>query len=86
MNVLQVIPYFVPAWDYGGPVQVAQCGLSVEPENAELRAQAILKLYKDSSLAEELGENGRKHAERHFSLEACTEKYEQLFEELCGKQ
>ena len=23
MNILQVIPYFVPAWDYGGPVQVA---------------------------------------------------------------
>jgi len=23
MNILQVIPYFVPAWDYGGPLQVA---------------------------------------------------------------
>ncbi len=23
MKILQVIPYFVPAWDYGGPVQVA---------------------------------------------------------------
>ena len=23
MKILQVIPYFVPAWGYGGPVQVA---------------------------------------------------------------
>lgn len=23
MNILQVIPYFVPAWDYGGPIPVA---------------------------------------------------------------
>jgi glycosyltransferase involved in cell wall biosynthesis len=23
VNILQVIPYFVPAWDYGGPVQAA---------------------------------------------------------------
>src|SRR4030065_126624 len=22
MKILQVIPYFVPAWDYGGPLQV----------------------------------------------------------------
>jgi len=29
MNILQVIPYFVPAWGYGGPLQVAY-GLSKE--------------------------------------------------------
>ena len=23
MKILQVLPYFVPAWDYGGPVPVA---------------------------------------------------------------
>lgn len=29
MNILQVVPYFVPAWNYGGPLQVAY-GLSKE--------------------------------------------------------
>jgi colanic acid biosynthesis glycosyl transferase WcaI len=67
-------------------VAAARCGLVVEPENPDLLAQAILKLYNNPSLAEELGKNGRKYAEKHFSLEACTTKYENLFREVCRER
>ena len=64
-------------------VEAAQCGLSVEPGNAEMLAQAILQLYENPALAGELGKNGRDYAEKHFSLDVCAREYEELFEKVC---
>lgn len=60
-------------------IEDAQCGYCVEPGNPEALAEAVLKLYNDKSLREEFGKNGRIYAEKHFSITACVEKYEQLF-------
>jgi glycosyltransferase involved in cell wall biosynthesis len=46
-------------------------------------AQAILKLYDETVLREELGRNGRKYAEEHFSRNVCIKIYEKLFEKVC---
>jgi len=64
-------------------VEAAQCGLCVDAGKPELLAQAVLELFENPSLAEELGRNGRKYAEKHFSLATSTKKYEELFKEVC---
>jgi colanic acid biosynthesis glycosyl transferase WcaI len=63
-------------------VNDANCGLVVEPENPQMLADAILKLYNNSSLTEALGKNGREYVEKHFSLRVCSKMYEELFEKL----
>ena len=66
-------------------VNAARCGICVESDRADQLAEAILKLYREPSLAEEMGANGRRYAESHFSRPVCTGAYEQLLKELCDK-
>jgi glycosyltransferase involved in cell wall biosynthesis len=56
----------------------ARCGLCVPPEDPHALAEAVLQLYHDASLREELGRNGRQYAEEHLSLGACVDRYEEL--------
>lgn len=67
-------------------IEKAQCGLCVESENPKELAQAILQLYRDPLLREKLGRNGKKYAEKHFSLSVCTRKYEELLLEACQRR
>ena len=67
-------------------VEKARCGLCVESENPKELAQGILQLYRDPSLIEELGKNGKQYAEKHFSLSVCTRKYEELLVEAYQKR
>jgi glycosyltransferase involved in cell wall biosynthesis len=77
--------------DEDGPCLIAEagCGLCVPPEDPQALAEAVLKLYHDPSLREELGRNGRRYAEAHLSLQACVGRYEELLqrvaEEMKGK-
>jgi len=59
-------------------IEEAKCGVCVEPENAKLFSEAILKFYNNRSLAEEYGNNGRMYAENNFSLKKCVEIYKDL--------
>jgi glycosyltransferase involved in cell wall biosynthesis len=63
----------------------AKCGLAIEPENPHLLAKAILMLLDDDALAEELGKNGRKYLDKHFSISTCIDKYEQIMTNLINK-
>ncbi|MBI5701775.1 glycosyltransferase family 4 protein [Candidatus Saganbacteria bacterium] len=56
-----------------------KCGLVVPPGDPHLLANAILKLYNDKELREEMGRNGRQAAVRLFSRSACIKKYEDIF-------
>ena len=67
-------------------IEKAQCGLCVESENPKELARAILELYRDPLLREELGRNGKQYAEKHFSLSVCTRKYEALLLKACQKR
>lgn len=60
----------------------AQCGLCVPPEDPHALADAVLRLYRDPSLREELGRNGRRYAEEHLSLEVCVRRYEELLRQV----
>jgi glycosyltransferase involved in cell wall biosynthesis len=66
--------------DGDGPrlIAEARCGLCVPPEDPRALAEAILQLYHDASLREELGRNGRQYAEEHLSLVLCATQYEEL--------
>jgi colanic acid biosynthesis glycosyl transferase WcaI len=57
-------------------VERARCGLLVEPEQPEALAEAIEQLAGDTELCRQLGENGRRYAERHCDRRACTAAYE----------
>jgi colanic acid biosynthesis glycosyl transferase WcaI len=54
-------------------------GLIVPPEEPQALADAIVKLYRDCSLAERLGRQGRIYAEQNYAFELALDKYEQLF-------
>ncbi len=60
-------------------IEEGRCGLCVPAGDDKELARAILKLYRESSLKEEMGKNGRNHAVNYYSREACTSKYEELF-------
>lgn len=60
----------------------AKCGLAVEPQNPKALSEAVLKMYKNPDFAEELGRNAREYLEKHFSLKACTEKYEEIISKM----
>ena len=64
--------------DAAGIVKEARCGLCVEPGNAEAFSQAVLTLYRDEGLRKEMGENGRRFAEKNFSRTVCTKQYEEV--------
>lgn len=59
----------------------ADCGLCVEPGNAEALAAGILKLYHNPELRELYGRNGRRYVEEHLSREACVANYETIFQQ-----
>ncbi len=59
-------------------VEDANCGVVVPPGDSSRLATAIREL-RDNSNREELGKNGRKYAEEHFSLEKIATKLEAAF-------
>jgi len=63
-------------------VKAAQCGCCVEADHPEQLSEAILKLYNDPTVAQEMGRNGRRYVDEHFSRDACISQYENLFERL----
>lgn len=65
-------------------IEEAGCGFCVAAGDARGLAGAILELYRDPALLEEMGARGRAYAERHFSREGCIAQYEKLFSELVG--
>jgi glycosyltransferase involved in cell wall biosynthesis len=58
------------------------CGIAVEAGNPQLLATAILKLYNDRPLCEEMGRRGREVAEKIFSRMVCVNEYQRLFNDI----
>ncbi len=59
-------------------IRDANCGYVVDAGDYKGLAKGILKLYHDREASREMGQNGRRYAEEHFSLEACTGQIESL--------
>ena len=54
-------------------------GIIVPPEEPQPLADAIIKLYRDRTLADRLGYKGRIYAEQNYDFKLALDKYEQLF-------
>jgi len=80
--VLACIP---PEGDATELIHQAQAGLCLEPENPQALAAGILQLYRDQEAAQQMGTNGRRYAETHFSRRACVAAYERIFQETIGR-
>jgi glycosyltransferase involved in cell wall biosynthesis len=63
-------------------IDQARCGITLPPGDVEGLTEAIVKLYRNRELREELGRNGRRYAEEHLSLTIAGRAYEEMFTRL----
>lgn len=59
-------------------------GINVQAENADELGGAIMKLYKDASLREQMGKNARTCAEEKFDRKTAYRKVVKMIERLTG--
>ncbi|MBU0686420.1 MAG: glycosyltransferase family 4 protein [Candidatus Margulisbacteria bacterium] len=59
-----------------------QCGICVKPDDSQELAKAVLKLYNNRQLGEQMGLNGRRAAEQSFSRDSAVFAYEEIFQNL----
>ena len=61
-------------------LEAAKAGITVEPEDAQAFADAILKLKEDPALRKTYGANGRSHAVEHYSRNRKADDYIECLE------
>lgn len=61
-------------------------GILVQPQNADILAEAINRLIKNPADSERLGKNARTKIQTNFSLTKMVDKYEELYCSLVPKQ
>lgn len=59
-------------------------GFLVPPDNVEALTDALLHLLLDKALAEQMGQAGRKRVLTHFSEDRRTERFIEIYQQLCG--
>ncbi len=64
-------------------IREARCGLCLPPGDPQTMAQAISRLYSDTTLRKKMGAEGRRYAVTHFSLERCVEHLESQLKNMC---
>jgi len=57
-------------------LEMAQCGVNVQPDKPARLAQKILEIKNQSLLLQRWGENGRSYVLKHYSREKCVDLYE----------
>lgn len=67
-----------PGSDVANLIAETNCGYCVEPENADALAHALLNLKRNSELRDEMGRQGRRVAEKRFSLDTVVKQYDTL--------
>ena len=65
-------------------VEEAGCGYVLPPEDPQILADHILKLYEDEGLREEMGRKGREYAERELALTVVAKRYVKLIQRIKG--
>jgi glycosyltransferase involved in cell wall biosynthesis len=67
-------------------VELADCGVYVEPENPKDIADKLIDIYTQKDRLLEMGVNGYKYAKLHFDREKLAEEYLQYLENVINKQ
>jgi glycosyltransferase involved in cell wall biosynthesis len=84
MSLLQGMSRGVPmvVTDIGGMkeiVDLCRCGLKAPVGNWHVLAEGLIQLASEDSLRVELGDNGKRAFEHHFTLGQMAEQYERLY-------
>lgn len=72
----------VIATDVGGNKEAVidgETGIIVPPQNPQILGEAILKMATHKSLRETMGKAGKSRLEKEFSLNACVNRYMELY-------
>lgn len=70
--------------EIAGLVRLADCGLSIPPEDPHSMAQAIRSLAAQPEKLRQYGANGRRYVEEHLSRRIVTAMYNDLLREVAG--
>jgi colanic acid biosynthesis glycosyl transferase WcaI len=65
-------------------VERAGGGLLVAPDDPDLLADGLCRLWTDRSLREELGRRGREGVRQHYTIEKSTERLIRVLEQVTG--
>jgi len=65
-------------------IRETECGVCVEPQNAQALAAALLELKRDAACRAQMSHNGRVAAETRFSLDAVVKQYDMLLRRAAG--
>ncbi|MFH0848642.1 MAG: glycosyltransferase family 4 protein [archaeon] len=57
----------------------------VRPGNSEDISKAMIRLFSDAKLREEIGQNAKKLVREHFSVDQMCQKYERLYSEIAKR-
>ena len=64
-------------------IEVADCGMTVPPEHAELLSRTIMSVKHQGIRLNEMGQNGRKQLLEKYSRAGCVDMFENLLLSLC---
>ena len=73
--------------DVGGNAEAVvdgECGLVVPPHAPDRLAEALIRLVADDDLRARMGAAGRDRAESQYTLSACVDRYEALYQGLAA--
>ena len=79
----------VVASSVGGLTEIVrngQTGFLVPPEDGDTLAEALLNLFQNRELTEEMGRTGREIALRKFSEEVSLKKFINLYQEILSRR
>ena len=65
-----------------GIIENAECGICIEPENAEQLAEALNQLADDSELLTSKGDSGRNFVEKYFDRKVLASRYAEILSAL----
>lgn len=71
--------------EFMGIVERNRIGVNIEPENAELLAETIERLYEDIHACQFMGENARKLGENRFDRKRSYQKIIEVADQLIGQ-
>lgn len=63
-------------------VRDGKCGISIEPDNADQLAEAILTLYNNKEQTKKYGANSRIYVDKYFSRDAATQKFIEIIQKI----
>jgi glycosyltransferase involved in cell wall biosynthesis len=67
-----------PGGDAAQIIRKAGCGFCVEPGDTKAFSEAVLNIYRDEKLREEMRRNSRHYAEKNFARSICTKRFEEV--------